>query len=102
MSRKHVGRNGRKYIELEPGCIYGIPLENGYLDIRVSQDPDYPGLDVEYISDNPHPEALPNPRVTIETPYDVDTGGYNLLRALIWTYRKSKKYTYEIELTKEL
>lgn len=102
MNRKHVERNGRKYIELDPSCIYGIPLKNGYLDIRVSQDPDYPGLDVEYISDNPHPEALSNPRVLIEAPIDEDTGEQNLLRALIWANRKSEDYTDEIKLAEEL
>lgn len=75
-----------------------MPLKNGYLDIRVSQNPDYPGLNVTYISDNPYPGARSHPRVTIETPYDVDTGGYNLLRALIWANSKSKKYNYEISL----
>ena len=39
------------YIELDPTKMYAIPIRNGFLDIRVSQDPDYPGLDIEYISD---------------------------------------------------
>lgn len=102
MSRKHVGRNGRKYIELEPGYIYGIPLENGYLDIRVSHNPYYPGLDVEYISDNPYPGAHSHPRVVIEAPIDEDTGEQNLLRTLIWANRKSEDYTDEIKLAEDL
>jgi len=37
-------------IELKPEKIYKLPIKNGYLDIRVSLDPDFPSIDIEYIS----------------------------------------------------
>lgn len=43
-------KNNEQYIELKKEKIYGIPLTNGYLRIDVSQDPDYPGIDIEFIN----------------------------------------------------
>ncbi len=62
----------------------------GYLKATVCPDPDYPGIDVEYIADNDKGEELSRPRVLIEYPIDGD------LRALIWNDPTDEDYTKEI------
>ncbi len=80
-------------IELRSEAIYKMPVKNGYLDIRMSQDPDYPGLDIEYIDDSENKEeAHTRPRVLIECPKES-----NKLRTLIWGNPKSEDYDTEVE-----
>ncbi len=71
-----------------------IRLPNGYLVATISQDPEYPGIDVEYVDDNDKGTNLSRPRVLIEAPVE-DSG---LIRALIWNNPKDEDYTEEIEL----
>ncbi len=54
--------------ELDPNCIYTVSLNSGYLDIRTSEDPDYPGVEIEFIPDKEHSENV-NFKITIEQPY---------------------------------
>lgn len=85
-------------ILLEKGETYAIPIKNGYLEIRVSIDEDYPGIDVEYVSNNEHPENLSRPRVLIEAPIDEDTGVQDKLRVLVWRDNQAEDYTDLIEI----
>lgn len=83
--------------KLEKEKIYSLPIKNGHLDIRVCSDPDYPGLDVEYISDKeyeipPEERDKTRPRVLIE----VNEG---VLRALIWSDTTNEDYSESIEFT---
>ena len=80
-------------ITLDPKETYKLPIKDGYLDIRASQDPDYPGLDIEYI-DNKEPNDSPHtrPRVLIECPKDTNT-----LRALVWGDADSEDYDTDVE-----
>ena len=84
-------------ITLDPKETYKLPIKDGYLDISVSQDPDYPGLDIEYV-DNKDKEAFEKeimctrPRVLIECPHDTNT-----LRALVWGNPDSEDYSTNIE-----
>ena len=71
-----------------------IRLPNGYLVASISADPDYPGIDVEYVDDNEKETDLSRPRVLIEAPVE-DNGA---IRALIWNDPKDEDYTEEIEL----
>lgn len=71
-----------------------IRLPNGYLIATISQDPDYPGIDVEYVDDNDNVADLSRPRVLIEAPVD-DNGR---IRALIWNDPTNEDYEEEIEL----
>lgn len=89
-----------QFIPLEPNKIYGIPLHNGYLRIDVSCDPNYPGLDIEYIDNQEsNGEQIPatRPRVLIEAPVDESTGKSNNVRALIWGDIKNEDYSDAIE-----
>ncbi len=82
--------------EIEKGAIYRLPIKNGYLDIRASLDPDYPGLDIEYIDEKTNWEANPKqsrPRVLVECPKDT-----NILRALIWNDPDKEDYQEEVDL----
>ena len=80
------------YIKLDPTLMYAIPIKDGFLDIRVSQDPDYPGLDVEYIKFKEDKENLTTrPRVLIECPEESQE-----LRTLIWGNKTSEDYSDEI------
>ena len=82
-------------IELKPEKIYKLPIKNGFLDIRVSVDPDYPGIDIEYISrkeKNTHANAT-RPRVLVECTEE------NKLRTIVWANPHSEDYSDEIEFT---
>lgn len=96
----------KNYIELETGKIYGIPLANGTLRIDVCQDPDYPGIDIEFMPNGPE-QLVTRPRVLIEAPYDNEKKEYENLRVLVWADPKSEDYSDSVEfaaiqLNKEL
>ncbi len=83
-------------ILLDPATTYSLKIKDGYLDIRVSQDPEYPGLDVEYISNNEDKgnSLKTRPRVLIECPKDT-----NVLRALIWGNPDNEDYSDSVDFT---
>lgn len=74
--------------------ILQIRLPNGYLVASISADPDYPGIDVEYVDDNDNETDLSRPRVLIEAPVE-DEGN---IRALIWNNPQDEDYTEDVEL----
>lgn len=67
-----------------------VNVEGGYLRADPSQDPDYPGIDVEFIADNEPDDIYSRPRVLFEKPID------GSLRALIWNNPSSEDYEEEI------
>ena len=69
-----------------------VKVNGGHLVATISQDPHYPGIDIEYVSDKDNGENLSRPRVLVEWPRD-DT-----LRALIWNNPNDEDYTKEISL----
>lgn len=83
-------------IQLDPTKIYSMPIKGGYLDIRISQDPSYPGLDIEFIKDNESGTET-KPRVLIESPFDETKGEFENLRVLVWADPASEDYSDEIE-----
>ena len=87
-------------IQLDTKNIYCLPIPGGYLDIRASSDPDYPGLDIEFFSDNKTDDenAVSRPRVLIEKPYNEENETFDKLRALCWSDMYQEDYTSEIEL----
>lgn len=68
-----------------------VLVEGGYIRANVAQDEDYPGIDVEFVSNKPQEDALSFPRVLFEKPKDND------LRALIWADPNDEDYSDEIE-----
>lgn len=68
-----------------------VLVEGGYIRANVAQDEDYPGIDVEFVSNKPQEDALSFPRVLFEKPKDDD------LRALIWADPNDEDYSDEIE-----
>ena len=71
-----------------------VRLPNGYLVASICSDPDYPGIDIEYIDDNENEMDVSRPRVLIETPVE-DNGA---IRALIWNNPNNEDYEDEIKL----
>lgn len=69
-----------------------IRVKGGYIVATVYDDPEYPGIDVEYIADNDKGETASRPRVLVEYPKD------DCLRALVWNDPDSEDYTNEINL----
>lgn len=67
-----------------------VKVEGGYLRANPSSDPDYPGIDVEFVPDNYDGETLSMPRVLFEKPID------DKLRVLIWDDADNEDYTKEI------
>ena len=70
-------------------------VKGGYLAATICPDPDYPGIDVEYVADKENDKDLSRPRVLIEYPIDGN------LRALVWNNPKDEDYTEEIILKEE-
>lgn len=74
-----------------------VRVKNGWLVATESPDPDYPGIDVEYIADNDSiniKDMLSRPRVLIEYPAD----GSDSLRALIWNNPHNEDYEEAVDL----
>lgn len=72
-----------------------VKVKGGYLRADASQDPDYPGIDIEFIADNESADMLSRPRVLFEKPVD------GRLRALVWSNPKSEDYDEEIEFSND-
>ena len=70
-----------------------IKIEGGHLVATPSQDPNYPGIDVEFVADNDKGETASRPRVLFEKPLG------EKLRALIWGDSNKEDYTDEIEFS---
>lgn len=67
-----------------------VRVKGGYIRANASTDPDYPGIDVEFVSDDYNEETLSRPRVLFEKPTD------DKLRVLIWDDSDNEDYTKEI------
>ena len=63
----------------------------GYFDAMTCPDSEYPGIDVEFVSNDDHGERASRPRVVFEWPNDGN------LRMLLWTNRDSEDYVEEFE-----
>ena len=68
-----------------------VRVEGGWLIANDSYDPEYPGIDVEFVADNDKGLNMSRPRVLFEKPL----GGE--LRALVWEDKNNEDYTTEIE-----
>lgn len=68
-----------------------VKVNGGYFRAEPSQDPDYPGIDVEFISDTENEDDLSRPRVLFE--YPIEDGE---LRVLVWNNPKNEDYEEEI------
>ncbi len=87
------------YIKLEANKTYGIPIANGVLRIDVCQDPDYPGVDIEFV---PNSDVLTTrARILIEAPIDSETEKQQNLRALIWGNAYSEDYSESVDFQNE-
>ncbi len=70
-------------------------LNDGSLRAELCTDPDYPGIDIEYIAHDDTGEST-RPRVLIEQPINPNTNNQDELRVLIWSDPKSEDYTNEV------
>ena len=68
-----------------------LKIDGGYFKVTKNQDPEYPGICVEFVSDDDHGQNLSRPTILFEKPVD------GLLRALIWNNKDVEDYTDEIE-----
>ena len=69
-----------------------VNLKNGILNAQPSVDPDYPGIDIEFLPYNEDPNALSRPRILFEQ--DQDT---KKLRAVIWDDSTKEDFTEIID-----
>lgn len=67
-----------------------IRVNGGYIRATVNDDPNYPGIDVEFVSDTDDGSFSSRPRVLMEKPLEGE------LRALIWSDKNKEDYTEEI------
>lgn len=68
-----------------------VRIDDGYLIATEAQDPDYPGIDIEFVADSENGEHFSRPRVLFEKPAEDGE-----LRVLVWTDRNSEDYSEEI------
>ena len=68
-----------------------VRIEGGCLIATATPDPDYPGIDVEFIPDNESGFGVSTPRVLFEKPKGEQ------LRALIWADKDQEDYTNKVE-----
>lgn len=68
-----------------------IKVKDGYLKATTSEDPNFPGIDIEYIPEEIDELSISDPRILIEKPVDS-----NELRALIWNDSQDEDYTDKI------
>lgn len=68
-----------------------IKVTGGYIVSTASPDPDYPGIDIEFIADDDKGEFASRPRILVEKPLD-----YDKVRALVWADKNKEDYTKEI------
>lgn len=70
---------------------YKITVPDGILSVTECTDPDYSGVDIEYIADNETDELMTRPRVLIEKPIET-----RRLAAMIWADKDNEDYTHKI------
>ena len=85
MDRPDYDRDILGKVKLQPGVQYYLPMPGGYLEVTASSDPDYPGVDIEFIADNVPDGERSKPRVIVGKPYDKENGKFAGLRYLAWT-----------------
>lgn len=73
--------------------VIQVNVEGGIIRATVSTDPDYPGIDVEYIADYEHPLAMSRPRILMEKPKGEE------IRVLAWEDKNKEDYTSEINFS---
>ena len=74
-----------------------VPVKGGTLVAAPTPDPDYPGICIEYVAEEPDANAVSDPCVLVEYPNEPDSA----LRALVWGDPKSEDYTEAITLKGE-
>lgn len=70
-----------------------IRFNDGFIRVNLNEDPEYPGVDIEFIPNNMAENQFAS-RVLFERP----SGDY--VRVLAWTDPDSEDYSEEIEFTK--
>lgn len=68
-----------------------VNVKGGSIIAQECADINYPGIDIEYVSDRDNGENASRPRILFEFPKD------GCLRALIWDDKDNEDYTREIE-----
>ena len=68
-----------------------VNVNGGELIATETHDPEYPGIDIEFISSNDNGSDLSRPRVLFERPKD------GKLRVLIWADKDNEDYTHKVE-----
>lgn len=68
-----------------------IRVNGGHIVATKTCDVDYPGIDIEFVSDRDNGSDLSRPRVLFEYPKD------GRLRVLIWADKDNEDYTHDIE-----
>lgn len=66
-----------------------VRVKDGYLVASAAPDPEFPGIDIEFIPDNASDEDT-NPRILFERPI------MGPVRALIWADKDDQDYTKEV------
>lgn len=77
-------------IEISKSNTIEMKVDGGYFKVCKTQDPNYPGISVEFVSDDDYGQNLSRPAILFEKPVD------GKLRVLIWDNPESEDYSEEI------
>lgn len=86
-----IYNRAKKEIDGEELGSLNVRVAGGYLAATASPDPNYPGIDIEFVANNDKGEYASRPRVLFEQPIDSDE-----VRVLVWGNKNSEDYTDEI------
>lgn len=75
----------------DDSVIASVMTPHGAIEARVTNDPEYPGISLEYVDNDDKGKTASRPTVLMEQPR-----GENV-RALLWSNPNSEDYTDEIE-----
>ena len=84
---------------LEPNKKYILPIADGQLELTVSNDPLYPGVDIEFVMPDESQDYITKPRIVIEAPIDEDTKIQENLRVLLWAGAYTEDFTNKVVFT---
>lgn len=73
-----------------------VKVNGGKLVATACADPNYPGIDVEFVPDVDDEEVVSYPRILVEKVSDPNNSRF---RALVWGNPKSEDYSQEVNFS---
>ena len=96
-----VNDSGKNTLWILANAVHGcmiVPVGTGKLCAETNADPDYPGVDTEFIPDDENDRMYTRPRILIEKPVRNFPEQTGTLSVMLWTDPQSEDYTDKISI----